>query len=133
MPRGGVLFLFLVFGVALGARLWFVWYAPPPDTLQYLGKMAVVAGTVADDPDVRATSVRVTVAVATINEAEAQGKVLAILSKDTKLQYGDTISVRGVPEEPQSFETNTGRTFDYPGYLRARGILVVIQHAVLRA
>ena len=130
-PRGRALFLFLLVGVALGARGWFAVHAPPPEILQFAGRMAVVEGTVADDPDIRTTAVRVTVSVVTINEAIAQGKVLVVLPRDTKLQYGDMVSVRGVPEEPQSFETNTGRTFDYPGYLKARGISVVMQHAVL--
>ena len=132
MPRGSALFLFLVVGVALGARGWFVLHAPQPEILQFAGRMSVVEGTVADDPDARATSVRVPIEVSIINGTPSSGKLLAVLPRDTDLQYGDAVSVRGVPEEPQSFETNTGRTFDYPGYLRARGILVVIQHAVLR-
>ena len=132
MPRGSALFLFLLVGVALGARGWFLLHAPQPEILQFAGRMSVVEGTIADDPDVRATSVRVPIEVYTINGTPSSGKLLAVLPRDTDLQYGDAVSVRGVPEEPQSFETNTGRTFDYPGYLRARGILVVIQHAVLR-
>jgi len=132
MPRGSALFLFLLVGVALGARGWFLLHAPQPEILQFAGRMSVVEGTVADDPDARATSVRVPIEVSIINGTPSSGKLLAVLPRDTDLQYGDAVSVRGVPEEPQSFETNTGRTFDYPGYLRARGILVVIQHAVLR-
>lgn len=132
MPRGSALFLFLVLGVALGVRGWFAFAAGDPGLLHYAGSTVVVEGRVADDVDVRATGVRVTVAVETINEAMAEGKVLAVLPPDTKLQYGDTVSVRGKLQEPKSFETNTGRTFDYPGYLRARGISAVMQYAVLR-
>src|SRR3989344_8776994 len=131
MPRGSALFLFLLIGVALGVRGWFAFAGGEPELLQFTGSIAVVEGTVADDPDVRATGVRATLSVKTINEAIAYGKVLAVLPPDTKLQYGDTVSVRGMLEEPQSFETNTGRVFDYPGYLKARGISAVIQHAVL--
>ena len=132
MRRKSALFLFLVLGVALGVRGWFVFTAGEPELLHYTGSTVVVEGRVADDVDVRATGVRVTVAVKTINEAIAEGKVLAVLPPDTKLQYDDTVSVRGKLEEPKSFETNTGRTFDYPGYLRARGISAVMQYAVLR-
>ncbi len=130
--RTSALILFLILGVALGARFWFVFSAPEPELLQYTGRTALVEGVVADDPDVRATAIRVTIAVKTINEAIAYGKVLAVLPKDTTLQYGDAVSVRGTPEAPQSFETQTGRVFDYRGYLKARGISVVIPHAVLR-
>jgi len=40
--------------------------------------------------------------------------------------------VRGMLEEPQSFETNAGRMFDYPGYLKARGISAVMQYAKIQ-
>ena len=127
------LFLFLLVGVALGARGWFAVHAPPAEILQFAGRMAVVEGTVADDPDVRAASARVPIEVSTINGTPYFGKLLAVLPRDTALQYGDMVSVRGVPEEPQSFETNTGRTFDYPGYLKARGISAVMQYAKLQS
>jgi len=132
MPRGSALFLFLLIGIALGVRGWFAFAAGEPELLQFTGSIAVVEGTVADDVDVRATGARVTIAVKTINEAISYGKVLAVLPPDTKLQYGDTVSVRGMLEEPQSFETNTGRTFDYPGYLHARGISAVMQYAKIQ-
>lgn len=132
MPRGSALFLFLLVGVALGVRGWLVLSAPQAEILQHAGRMAVVEGTVADDPDSRATSMRVPVAITSINGMPSSGKLLVVLPGDTKLQYGDTVSVRGMPDEPQSFETNTGRTFDYRGYLRARGISAVMQHATLR-
>src|SRR3989344_9118723 len=132
MPRGSALFLFLLIGVALGVRGWFAFAGGEPELLQFTGSIAVVEGTVADDPDVRATGVRATLSVKTINEAIAYGKVLAVLPPDTKLQYGDTVSVRGMLEEPQSFETNTGRVFDYPGYLKARGISAVMQYAKIQ-
>ena len=133
MQRTSAIILFLLIGVALGARGWFVFATGEPELLQYAGRMAVVEGTVADDLDVRATGIRVTVAVKTINEAIAYGKVLAVLPLDTKLQYGDTVSVRGALEAPQSFETNTGRTFDYAGYLKARGISAVMQYAKIQS
>ncbi len=119
-------------GLVLGARGWIVFTAPEPTLLQYTGRAAVVEGTVADDPDVRATAVRVSVGISTINNKSESGKILAVLPRDTALQYGDQISVRGLLEEPQSFETNTGRTFDYQNYLQARGISAVIQRATLR-
>ncbi|OGC88397.1 hypothetical protein A3D70_02860 [Candidatus Adlerbacteria bacterium RIFCSPHIGHO2_02_FULL_54_18] len=124
-------------GVALGVRMWSAFGAQEQPFVSYVGRAAVVAGTVADDPDRRASSVRVTLEVRTINggplDGAAKGKLLAVLPRDTALQYGDIVEVRGVVEEPQAFETNNGRTFDYPGYLRARGVTAVVQYAVLRA
>ncbi len=131
MPRGGTLFLLL--GVALGARVWFGLHQAPPHLLQFADRMAVVEGVVADDLDVRAESVRATIAVSTINTKPGTGKILAVLPRDTKLQYGDTVAMRGLLEEPQLFETQYGRTFDYVGYLQARGIAAVMQRATLRS
>ncbi|MDB5225699.1 MAG: hypothetical protein JWL87_651 [Candidatus Adlerbacteria bacterium] len=98
----------------------------------YADRAAVVAGTVAGDPDRRATSLRVTLKVATINGQAASGNLLAMLPRETEVGYGDQIEVRGVIELPEAFETESGRVFDYPGYLRVRGISVVMQRTVLR-
>src|SRR3989344_4800869 len=133
MRRTSAIILFLLIGVALGARGWFVFTEGESDLLNYTGLTALVEGVVADDPDVRATAVRVTIEISAINGKPESGKLLAVLPQDTALQHGDTVSVRGVPEEPQSFETNTGRTFDYAGYLKARGISAVMQYAKIQS
>ncbi len=95
--------------------------------------MAVVEGRVSDDPDERANALRIVVAAERVNGEEAQGRVLAVLPRDTEVFYGDKVTVRGVLEAPQSFETDTGRIFDYPGYLRARGIELLMPHAALQS
>ena len=130
--RTSAIFLFLLLGAALGARVFFALHQAPSPILQFAGRMAVVEGVVADDLDVRAAAVRATIAVATVNGTPQSGKVLAVLPPNTVLQYGDTVAVRGLLEEPESFETQAGRTFDYAGYLQARGIAAVMQRAVLR-
>ncbi|MEI6480363.1 MAG: ComEC/Rec2 family competence protein [bacterium] len=43
--------------------------------------------------------------------------------------YGDTVKIGGVLELPKSFETEAGRTFNYPGYLAKDGIFFVIKKA----
>jgi competence protein ComEC len=113
--------------------VWFSLSAPEPALLEHAGRTSIVAGSVADDPDRRINAVRVVLEVATINGEQAAGKVLVVLPRDSELEYGDALSVRGMLEVPQSFETDTGRTFDYPGYLRARGIALIMPHATLRA
>ena len=100
----------------------------------YADRTAVVAGTVAGDPDKRATSLRVPVKVQTINGQDApHGTLLALLPRETEVAYGERVEVRGLVELPQSFETDTGRVFDYPGYLRVRGISAVMPRAELRS
>jgi competence protein ComEC len=122
---------FVLVGVALGVR-GFLAFAPHESLLlRFEGQMVVVKGTVADDPDRRAASVRVVVAVATVNGNDADEKVLVVLPKDTTVAYGDEVAVRGKLERPEAFLTDTGRTFDYPGYLQARGIAVVVERGRL--
>lgn len=132
MSRRSALVLLLLLGVALGARGWLVFTASPSDLLHAAGRMAVVEGVVADDPDVRATAVRTPVSVSALNGALAEGVILAVLPRDSAVQYGDRVVVRGVLEVPEPFETQTGRMFDYSRYLETRGVSLVMQRAVLR-
>ncbi len=129
--------LLVLLAVALGARCYVVFFAAEPALLSFAGQTAVVSGVVADDPDMRSTAARVTVSVRSINgrslPAGGQGKVLAVLPRDTTLQYGDQVEVRGTLEQPQAFETDTGRTFDYPGYLEARGVSLIMERATIRS
>ena len=99
----------------------------------YIGAMAVIEGEVINDPEQRTTSVHANIRVATLNAKNGSGILLAELPRDTELSYGDSVRIRGVPEAPQAFETTGGRLFDYPGYLRVRGISAVMPHAVLQA
>ncbi len=100
----------------------------------YADRTAVVAGTVAGDPDKRATSLRVPLRVETINSQDApHGTLLVLLPRETEVAYGERVEVRGLITLPDAFETDTGRVFDYPGYLRVRGISAVMQRATLRA
>lgn len=100
----------------------------------YAERTAVVAGRVSGDPDKRATSLRVPLRVETINGQDApHGTLLALLPREMQVVYGERIEVRGLVALPESFETDTGRVFDYPGYLRVRGISAVMERATLRA
>lgn len=92
---------------------------------------AIIEGVVVNDPERRATALHAHVEVARINGNSAQGKLLAILPRETELFYNDRITLRGRLEAPERFETDTGRVFDYSGYLRAHGISARMQNAVL--
>lgn len=96
-----------------------------------IGTTAVIEGVVAADPDRRATSVRVNVAVQTIGGNKGSGTLLAVLPRENSLHYGDTVEVRGLIEAPQAFQTDTGRLFDYPSYLRVQRISALMQRATL--
>lgn len=95
----------------------------------------MVEGVVVTDPERRATSLHVTLAVKKINgkslPASRQGELLAMLDRDQSVAYGDTVVLRGSITEPQPFETNTGHLFDYKGYLEVQGISAMMPYAAV--
>lgn len=108
-------------------------YAESRETLvHYLDRTAVIEGSIANDPERRDTSLRAAVAVSSINAKSGSGTLLVQLPRDTELTYGERVRVRGLLVEPQPFETAGGRIFDYPAYLRVRGISAVMPHASLQ-
>ncbi len=61
------------------------------------------------------------------------GLILSLAYPGEEWRYGDRVLVSGVLEKPEIFETDLGRTFNYPGYLLARGVGYTIPRAeVLR-
>ncbi len=97
----------------------------------YVDASASVVGIVSDDPDRRETSQHLTVEVQQVNGVLANGTLLALVNRDASVSYGDTVTVKGPLTLPETFETDTGHTFDHPAYLRVRGISVQMQKASL--
>jgi competence protein ComEC len=99
----------------------------------YAAKSVEVEGTVVDDLDRRDTSLRATVRVQKINgtalSSDRQGRLLAILQRDTPLSFGDHVILKGNIVLPESFETDTGHIFDYPTYLSVRHISAIMRYA----
>jgi len=108
----------LLFGALLLWRL--DWLVHQPNSTQFVGSAHTIAGVVRDDPDTRDSGVHIFV-----------GDVLAVLPTGTPVAYGDRVVLQGSIEAPQVFVTNTGHLFDYPGYLKTRGVVAVMPHAQL--
>lgn len=98
-----------------------------------VGAEAVIEGVVVAEPDVRDSTMRVVVRAASVNEQsiDTQTNVLAILPPFSTVGLGDRVHVTGVLAHPERFDTKTGRVFDYPGYLAARHIVLVLERAQL--
>lgn len=79
-------------------------------------EQVTLTGAIMREPDTRATTQHLTV---TTNAGE---RVLAITDPYQSFSYGDVVTLRGELTAPEPFETELGRTFNYPGYLRAQGI-----------
>lgn len=82
----------------------------------------LVTGIIVREPDIRETSVQLYTQVD--NEL-----LLVTTDRFQSFTYGDEITVSGTLTKPAAFETDLGRTFNYPGYLEARGVSYVIRFA----
>lgn len=102
------------------------------DLTSFAGEKTRVLGIVVNNPERRDTSLHTHIAVSEVGDVKIKGKLLAQLPRETQVSYGDRVVIFGRIEAPQSFETDTGRVFDYPGYLRARGISAVTRYAELK-
>lgn len=48
--------------------------------------------------------------------------IMVIADRFPQVHYGDTVTLAGTPTRPESFTTDTGRTFNYPQYLAKDGV-----------
>lgn len=97
----------------------------------YAGKTVSVEGVVVNDPESRATSLHAYMRVSRVSGEAAEGTLLVLLPREAALLYGDTVRVRGEVSLPEVFETDTGRIFNYPGYLRVRGVSALMRYGTL--
>ncbi|MCD5381340.1 MAG: ComEC family competence protein [Candidatus Pacebacteria bacterium] len=84
-----------------------------------------VTGIVSKEPDYREKTVHLYV------ETD-DDLVLVTTDKFSKFRYGDRVEVTGVLTRPVSFTTDLGRTFNYPGYLRAKEVEYSISFASVK-
>ncbi len=113
------LFLFLIGSL----RVEIVSLLSPVSTFtNQVGTKVAFEGIVVREPDARERMQNVTVEV-------DEELILVRADKFEDISYGDKVSVEGILELPESFETDLGRTFNYPGYLEARGIHFIVPYA----
>lgn len=75
-----------------------------------------INGTVVREPDRRANSLHLYLEV-------ENGEILLVTTdRYQNTLYGDMVKVEGTLKRPEAFVTDLGRTFDYPGYLLAKGV-----------
>lgn len=104
--------------VVLGAlRFWIA-----PDQTMELGNRAFT-GTVMRVDD------RLDKTLLVVRPDDTDAHIQLTVFEDTSPLPGDRIAVRGKVQRPEDFVTDTGRTFDYDGYLESRGVTAVIYRA----
>ncbi len=83
---------------------------------------ATLLGVICAEPDRREKNTHLTLCVEKVNDVATEGTVLIFAERLTKVTYGDRVEVKGKLVLPAPFETEFGRTFNYPKYLEAQGI-----------
>lgn len=87
-------------------------------------------GVVVREPDARERGVLLTLTLDTSEGAPAT-VVRATVPPHPVFHYGDMVRIVGTVREPVTFDTGTGRTFDYPGYLMKEGVHYEVSYAEL--
>lgn len=100
----------------------------PPVFENSVGSSVVVEGVVVRDPDQRERTTHLVIEVQKLNDISITENTRVLLFADSfeTAVFGDRISVKGKLKKPEPFETDSGRTFNYPKYLRAHNILYTI-------
>ena len=127
-PIGGLLFFSLaIMAFSIGAlRLeiasWNFGHSPLEPQI---GQKVTLVGQIVSPPEAREKNTMLEVETAT-------DKILVSVDRYETATYGDVIEIKGKLSQPESFETDLGRTFDYPGYLKAKGIEYRISFATIK-
>lgn len=116
----------LILAIALGALRFEVasWQSDSSQLAHQLDQSVALTGVVTREPDVREQSTHLYVKT-------NQGMILVITDRYSAVTYGDEVAVEGKLSKPEVFETDLGRTFNYPGYLEARGVSYTISFAAV--
>ncbi len=91
----------------------------PSAFAEYAGREVVIMGSIVREPDAREATVHLYV------RPEGSSELILVTADRfaaEAFRYGDTVTAEGTLKRPETFETDGGRTFDYPGYLKARGV-----------
>ena len=117
----------ILFTVALGILRMDIasWSHDSSPYTSLIGSEVTVEGVVAREPDQRESSTHLY--VRTDDEL-----LLVIADRFESYTYGDVVEVVGELIRPEAFETDLGRTFNYPGYLEARGVRYMIRYGDVR-
>lgn len=92
---------------------------------QSLGQSVTITGVIDSEPDYRDNSVHLYIET-------KDDRILVTTDRLREFTYGDEVEVSGNLERPESFTTDLGRTFNYAGYLKAKGVEYRISFANVR-
>lgn len=98
----------------------------------FAGKKILAEGIVVAEPDVRESNTKLTISLNQIisnsQTTEVKENILVTVPVYPEYRYGDKLEMEIFLEEPKNFENESGRMFDYVGYLRVRGIWYISRY-----
>ena len=100
----------------------FSWQFETSPLHESIGQEVTLTGVVASEPDVRSSTVMLQI------QTDSE-KIAVSTDRLSDVRYGDKVLITGRLTVPEAFTTELGRTFDYPGYLKAKQIQYTISFA----
>jgi competence protein ComEC len=101
---------------------------------QHVNQNVSLTARIVREPEVRETMLNLYVEPK-VSSSTLDELVLVTVDRlsyaSSDISYGDTVRIEGVLAQPEAFETDGGRVFDYAGYLKARGVSYVVSRAKL--
>lgn len=120
----------LVFSALLGvSRVFMFDRSFSRELSQFQEKKVSLEGTIVSAPEYKDSSVSFYVSVSAVASAPAGGRVLVSTNPYETLEYGNRVLVEGTLKEPRTFETQSGRLFNYQQYLHAHRTTHVVPFA----
>ncbi len=122
------LLIFIFLGLLIGVERYALWESKENNaTLERsVGEMVVLEGIVTDEPDIREGKNHLTVTFENIKAGSTSlavfGTARVIVNRFPLYNYGDRLLLEGKLALPQILTEDDGRVFDYPAYLRSKGI-----------
>ncbi len=104
------------------------WGSETSNLAGFIGNDVVIEGVVDKDPDQRERTTHLQLDPVVINGEPTDISVLLYADRSSLASYGDTVVASGKLQKPESFLTDLGRTFNYPGYLEAQGVSYVMYY-----
>lgn len=98
---------------------------------RYIDEQVSFVGLISEEQEKRDFNTRIYFQPEELNETKYAGKTAILLTTTNPrdFYYGDRIRVEGKLIKPENFFTDTGRIFDYVGYLQAKDIRFLIRNA----
>lgn len=110
------------FSLGLLRTEWASWNITNPYLESQIEQQVSIEGVIKREPEDRANSTR-------LHVKTDHGLILVMTPLGGNWRYGEKVLVEGSLQKPEEFETDLGRTFNYPGYLLAQGISYQISFA----